>query len=331
MRGHVARLRLLGILFEQCSNLELVQIVRCEIALSLCHTILLRYKSYGVRSPCRFVTQHCWCFWDPRVAEIIISDLQKWVGRRRRRKRWAELSVYTISTTTWPPASRNCNVKRKTQFRFCRERERCEQITLFAFVKARANGRNKSQHCCVFLANNVASVCMGLKVWPVSNYTQQVPTLLWIHADGRNVFGPTMLRPLAWALPPFSILRDHWGFFIKRKLCFGCRQSYHIWRVDKTSLLAKDFVFKISVIVHNTYCVKCSLSYTTDYTGTCSKSPVIVWLIRRYTIADHDWTGWLFDDISFSLFHSVPLCTVVQKLWKRRIRAGNLNFKPHLL
>ena len=26
-------------------------------------------------------------------------------------------------------------------------------------------------------------------------------------------------------LPPFSILRDHWGFFIKRKLCFGCRQS----------------------------------------------------------------------------------------------------------
>ena len=23
---------------------------------------------------------------------------------------------------------------------------------------------------------NVVSVCMGLKVWPVSNYTQQVPT-----------------------------------------------------------------------------------------------------------------------------------------------------------
>ena len=28
-------------------------------------------------------------------------------------------------------------------------------------VKAHANGRNKSQHCCVLLANNVASVCMG--------------------------------------------------------------------------------------------------------------------------------------------------------------------------
>ena len=36
------------------------------------------------------------------------------------------------------------------------------------------------------MANNVASVCMGLKVWPVSNYTQQVPTLLWFHANGRN-------------------------------------------------------------------------------------------------------------------------------------------------
>ena len=46
-------------------------------------------------------------------------------------------------------------------------------------------------------------------------------------------------------LPPFSILRDHWGFFIRRKLCFGCHQSYHIWCVDKTPLvgLAKDFVF----------------------------------------------------------------------------------------
>ena len=35
---------------------------------------------------------------------------------------------------------------------------------------------NNSQHCWVLLGNNVASVCMGLKVWQVSNYTQQVPT-----------------------------------------------------------------------------------------------------------------------------------------------------------
>ena len=30
--------------------------------------------------------------------------------------------------------------------------------------KSHANGRNKSQYSCVLLANNVASVCMGLKV-----------------------------------------------------------------------------------------------------------------------------------------------------------------------
>ena len=35
--------------------------------------------------------------------------------------------------------------------------------------------------------------------------------------------GPPLLFVV---LPPFSILRDHWGFFIKRKSCFGCRQSY---------------------------------------------------------------------------------------------------------
>ena len=66
-------------------------------------------------------------------------------------------------------------------------------------LKAHANGRNKSRHYCVllpwgFLANNVASVCMGLKVWPVPNYTRQVPTLLWFHANGRNMLDPTMLR-----------------------------------------------------------------------------------------------------------------------------------------
>ena len=40
--------------------------------------------------------------------------------------------------------------------------------------------------------------------------------------------------------------------------------------------LAKDLagfcVFKISAIVHNTYCVKCSLSYTANYTEKSEKS-----------------------------------------------------------
>ena len=61
-----------------------------------------------------------------------------------------------------------------------------------------------------FLANNVASVCMDLKVWPVSNYMQQMPTSDNIvvvsckrtqHVGPNNVAccWPTMLRPFAWA------------------------------------------------------------------------------------------------------------------------------------
>ena len=45
-----------------------------------------------------------------------------------------------------------------------------------------------------FVGYNVASVCMGLKIWPVSNYMQQVPTLLWFLANGCNTFGPKMLQ-----------------------------------------------------------------------------------------------------------------------------------------
>ena len=33
-----------------------------------------------------------------------------------------------------------------------------------------------------------------------ANKCQQVQTLLWFHANGRNIFGPTMLRPFAQAL-----------------------------------------------------------------------------------------------------------------------------------
>ena len=57
-----------------------------------------------------------------------------------------------------------------------------------------ATSHNIVACCWEFLANSVASVCMGLNVLPVSNYTQQVPTLLWFHANGRNTLGSTMLR-----------------------------------------------------------------------------------------------------------------------------------------
>ena len=32
------------------------------------------------------------------------------------------------------------------------------------------------------------------KFLPISNYKQQAPTLLWLHAHGHNVLGPTMLH-----------------------------------------------------------------------------------------------------------------------------------------
>ena len=69
-----------------------------------------------------------------------------------------------------------------------------------------ATSHNIVASCLGFLANKVVSDCMGLNVCPVSNYTQQVPTLLWFHRCKRtqhvgpnNVAccWPTMLRPFA--------------------------------------------------------------------------------------------------------------------------------------
>ena len=84
-------------------------------------------------------------------------------------------------------------------------------------------------------------------------------------------------------LPPFSILRDHWGVFHQEKTCVSAAVNHTIYGVStKLLLLVKEFcVFKISVIVHNTYCVKCSLSYTADYTGNLPEKSFIFWLIRR--------------------------------------------------
>ena len=75
----------------------------------------------------------------------------------------------------------------------------CNQLVIFPSSSLRPMQTDATSHnivaCCWgFLANNVASVCMGLNVWPVSNYTQQVSTLLWFHANGRNILGPAMLR-----------------------------------------------------------------------------------------------------------------------------------------
>ena len=49
-------------------------------------------------------------------------------------------------------------------------------FVLIVSVKLCANGRNNFQKCWELLANNVTSVCTGLKVWPVSNFAQQHTT-----------------------------------------------------------------------------------------------------------------------------------------------------------
>ena len=74
-------------------------------------------------------------------------------------------------------------------------------------LKAHANGRNKSQHCCVLLGVFSQQYCVrlhgpksltGFKLYATNaNKCQQVPTLLWFHANGRNMLGPTMLRVIA--------------------------------------------------------------------------------------------------------------------------------------
>ena len=65
------------------------------------------------------------------------------------------------------------------------------------------------------------------------------------------------------------------GGFSSGENCVSAAVNHTIYGVSTKLLLSvlqtcKGFcVFKLSVIVHNSYCVKCSLSYTADYTGTC--------------------------------------------------------------
>ena len=80
-------------------------------------------------------------------------------------------------------------------------------------VKAHAKEHNSSQHCCVLLGVFGQQCCIRLH-WPKSltgfklcatsaNKCQQMPTLLWFHANGRNMLGPTVIKMLllfAWAL-----------------------------------------------------------------------------------------------------------------------------------
>ena len=72
-------------------------------------------------------------------------------------------------------------------------------------LKLHANGRNNSQHCWPTILGVVASVCTQLKVSPVSNFAQQLPTTCnrvckqTQHVTSNNVRScwPTLLLPFA--------------------------------------------------------------------------------------------------------------------------------------
>ena len=97
-----------------------------------------------------------------------------------------------------------------------------------------ATSHNIVACCWGCVANNVASVCMGLKVQPVSNYTQQVPTSANIvvvpckrtqHVGPNNVgcCWPTMLRLFCMGLKTHSN---------------GRNKSQHCWAQHCWELLA---------------------------------------------------------------------------------------------
>ena len=86
-----------------------------------------------------------------------------------------------------------------------------KNLQTIKIVKAHANGRNKSQHCCVFVGQQCCVRLYGSKRLTDSNYTQHVPTSANIvvvqckrtqHVVLNNVAccWPTMLRPFALAL-----------------------------------------------------------------------------------------------------------------------------------
>ena len=98
-----------------------------------------------------------------------------------------------------------------------------QQSFLLMFESQRLMQMDGASHnICVLLAKNVSSVCVGLKVWTVSNYMQQVPTSAnivaspckWTQQVGPNNVAycwPTMLCPFPWALMQLGSLRNSLG------------------------------------------------------------------------------------------------------------------------
>ena len=101
-----------------------------------------------------------------------------------------------------------------------------ERLAVPLKLKAHANGQNKSQHCCVSLGVFGQQCCVRLH--GPKNLTgfkcQQVPTLSWFHANGRNKLDPTMLRVVGQQcrLRPFA------SAFTTRKMCHSNQRKSYI-------------------------------------------------------------------------------------------------------
>ena len=111
-----------------------------------------------------------------------------WDKRKRLHKKRVQLPKDFLATPTWPPfhwfrtpiwphalyrlEGNHGGMQRGNLWS---RATHLHELFLTSSLKLRANGRSNS-HRWELLANNVPSVCTGLKVWPVSNFAQQLPT-----------------------------------------------------------------------------------------------------------------------------------------------------------
>ena len=99
-----------------------------------------------------------------------------------------------------------------------RDRKDCSKLSLRLRTWNRSN--NSPEQCWELLANNVASVWTGLKVWPVSNFARQLPTTRnrvckktqHVTSNIVGICWPTMLRLFARRRTPLVRFREESTF-----------------------------------------------------------------------------------------------------------------------
>ena len=104
-------------------------------------------------------------------------------------------------------------------------------------LKAHANGRNKSQHCCVLLGVFSQQCCVRLHgpkslsgFQTIYNKSQQVPTLLWLSARVLSYQKVILLRPMQTDATSHNIVACCWGFLANNvaSVCMGLK----VWAVS---------------------------------------------------------------------------------------------------